>query len=433
MGFDIRDGVLIGCTGAGLPAKAQLPAGVRRIGPGAFRGQAALAEISLPDSLTAVEDEAFRDCVGLRKIALPRNVERLGVRAFAGCTALTEIVFPRCSHEIGAEAFAGCTALRRLGLSPKLERLGERAFAGCGALRRVDLPPGAVRIGAGAFAGCGSLREMRLPGTLQGRVTGLFQDCAALAEVSLSEPRQEKRLRLAADCFAGCGSLRSLLTAWPADLESPELRALALDSWCTEKLQGRKIDAAREARHAELLAETKLPPETLAARPGLLEWLMRSGAFLPENFDACLAAAEDGRCRELLEGYQLTHARAISAAREKLQRQQAEREAAQQSRRQQLEEERRRLSERLFLACPGLRDEPLTFALWPLDASDPPDLRNRRSRLTSALRLIGGKAAAGMPAALYVARDAVDADEALAEGMAGCVKEVDALFSLLCK
>tara|TARA_B100000767_G_scaffold258929_1_gene268125 strand:- start:27 stop:233 length:207 start_codon:yes stop_codon:yes gene_type:complete len=60
--------------------KLTLPAALRVIRCGAFRGCSSLAEIKLPATLTTVtiEDDAFYECTSLIKPALPAALTSVG-------------------------------------------------------------------------------------------------------------------------------------------------------------------------------------------------------------------------------------------------------------------------------------------------------------------------------------------------------------------
>ena len=66
----------------------RLPAGLLRIGAGAFAGDAAITSIVIPEGVVEIESGAFSGCASLEEVTLPTSLERIGDGAFAGCEAL---------------------------------------------------------------------------------------------------------------------------------------------------------------------------------------------------------------------------------------------------------------------------------------------------------------------------------------------------------
>ena len=99
--FTIADGVLTAWDGR--DAVVTVPAGVRAIGAGAFRGCTWLREVTLPEDVREIGAEAFAGCTGLARVTAP-GVRAVGARAFQGCAALKETVFAE-GAEIAVDAF----------------------------------------------------------------------------------------------------------------------------------------------------------------------------------------------------------------------------------------------------------------------------------------------------------------------------------------
>ncbi|MDD7770311.1 leucine-rich repeat domain-containing protein, partial [Suipraeoptans intestinalis] len=107
-----------------------IPKGIRKIGRGAFGGQA-IETLSLPEGLQEIDASAFKGN-HLSSLALPGTVTKVGNSAF---------------EQGGAGGF-----LTSLFLSDGLKEIGSKAFAR-GALTRVDLPYGLQKMNKLAFDG----------------------------------------------------------------------------------------------------------------------------------------------------------------------------------------------------------------------------------------------------------------------------------------
>ncbi|WP_330582619.1 leucine-rich repeat domain-containing protein [Suipraeoptans intestinalis] len=105
-----------------------IPKGIRKIGRGAFGGQA-IETLSLPEGLQEIDASAFKGN-HLSSLALPGTVTKVGNSAF---------------EQGGAGGF-----LTSLFLSDGLKEIGSKAFAR-GALSRVDLPYGLQKMNKLAF------------------------------------------------------------------------------------------------------------------------------------------------------------------------------------------------------------------------------------------------------------------------------------------
>ncbi len=67
-----------------------LPAGIRRIGSGAFEG-AGVAAVYIPDGCTEIAAGAFKDCRALARVRIPATVLYIDDTAFDGCIRLEAI------------------------------------------------------------------------------------------------------------------------------------------------------------------------------------------------------------------------------------------------------------------------------------------------------------------------------------------------------
>jgi hypothetical protein len=85
-----------------------IPAGITRIGTGAFKGKN-VEQIIFEDeaSLKSIDDEAFADCKELKSMLIPNGVVQIGDRAFSGCTALQYVRIPSSVLLVGEDVLFG--------------------------------------------------------------------------------------------------------------------------------------------------------------------------------------------------------------------------------------------------------------------------------------------------------------------------------------
>ncbi len=89
-----KDGkTLLAYPNARTAAHYDVPAGVERIGDGAF-GSEYLKTISLPIGLQSIGDYGFGGCTRLQSIALPLTVREIGKEIFADCVSLELVSLP---------------------------------------------------------------------------------------------------------------------------------------------------------------------------------------------------------------------------------------------------------------------------------------------------------------------------------------------------
>jgi hypothetical protein len=114
----------VGCSPFELCSRSDLerfeiPAGVTRIGAGAFEGCSGLAKLEIPAGVTEIRSHLFEGCSGLTKLEIPAGVTQIGNGAFNDCSDLTELVIPSHVAKLGDQrhdVFAGVTKLARLEL-----------------------------------------------------------------------------------------------------------------------------------------------------------------------------------------------------------------------------------------------------------------------------------------------------------------------------
>ncbi len=123
-----------------VPFGGDIPAGVTKIGQGAFTG-ANFTSVNIPASVTTIGNHAFEDCTKLTQVTLPS--------LFAGL------------QTIGQYAFSGCTNLRSVTLQSGLQTIGYEAFKDCKYLTSITIPASVTSIESGAFDGCYRLIEVQ--------------------------------------------------------------------------------------------------------------------------------------------------------------------------------------------------------------------------------------------------------------------------------
>ncbi len=91
----------------GSEAEVTIPAGVRTIGPEAFR-DSGVERVILPDTVRVIRENAFAGCSALTEVVLPPYLEKIADGAFRDCSVLRSITLPASLQEIAASAFDGC-------------------------------------------------------------------------------------------------------------------------------------------------------------------------------------------------------------------------------------------------------------------------------------------------------------------------------------
>ena len=104
--FVIAKGVLTKYNGPG--GDVVIPAGVKKIGDGAFKGCAALTGVTIPDGVTSIGERAFYGCTELQSAVIPESVQAIGKYAFCDCRSLQSVTIPRSVKKIEKKAFSGC-------------------------------------------------------------------------------------------------------------------------------------------------------------------------------------------------------------------------------------------------------------------------------------------------------------------------------------
>ena len=187
-----------------------IPAGMTKIGPGAFSNNTKINKVILPESLTEIGMRAFASCTGLSEINL-ENVHKIGEVAFEG-TSISEVTLSDQLKEIpvgcfayanvkkitlganvttiASSAFYNCRTLFEINLSDCLFSIGSQAFYNTVALSSIDLPEGLVEIGGQAFYGSG-LMSIEIPGSVEILNAGTFNSCTSLNSITFNEGLKE--------------------------------------------------------------------------------------------------------------------------------------------------------------------------------------------------------------------------------------------------
>ncbi len=140
-------------------SEANLPAGLTRIGAGAFGATQLMdvleneAALYIDGYLIAVNPEPAGST-----FEVAEGTVLIADRVFAYSDWLTSVTLPEGLQYIGADAFNYCTELSSVTLPGSLLEIGESAFAECTSLTQIAFPAALTRIGAGAFEYCYDLQ-----------------------------------------------------------------------------------------------------------------------------------------------------------------------------------------------------------------------------------------------------------------------------------
>jgi uncharacterized repeat protein (TIGR02543 family) len=137
--YTITDGVL--SDGGNCDGTVVIPAGVTRIGDGAFQGP--LTSITIPATVTSIGDYAFAGSY-LTSITFAQGSQltSIGSSAFSSTSALTSITIPATVISIGAYAFSYATALTSINIPASVTDIGIIAFANACSLTSITVDSG---------------------------------------------------------------------------------------------------------------------------------------------------------------------------------------------------------------------------------------------------------------------------------------------------
>ena len=127
--FVITKGVLTKYNGPG--GDVVIPAGVKKIGDGVFKGCTALTGVTIPEGVTSIGERAFYGCTELQSVVIPEGVKEISGFLFCGCAKLQSVTIPEGVKEIGGYTFYGCKNLKTLTIPRSVKKIGKYAFRGC--------------------------------------------------------------------------------------------------------------------------------------------------------------------------------------------------------------------------------------------------------------------------------------------------------------
>lgn len=150
----------------------------------AFQGQETLKSITLPAGLEKIGYGAFNHCTALTKINIPQNVDEIDAFAFQtdgwnhesgsiseitvdennpNFKSVDGVVFSKDGKTIVAYPVAKSG---KYDIPADVSKIAEGAFGNCQKLTAVSIPEGITDISENAFTYCTSLAEVKLPSTL---------------------------------------------------------------------------------------------------------------------------------------------------------------------------------------------------------------------------------------------------------------------------
>ncbi len=167
----IRSTAFPGCT----MRQINIPASVKVIETGAFRGSSQLERVVIEEGLEIIGAEAFDNCPKLEKIVLPRSVKRIGTPIFKTARFVQQFEVHADNPHFMAENGSLYSkdgrelyyqflpqAVRELKVRPGVEVIHPHAGAKS-QLQRIDFPAGLKRIGYSAFLNSSELETVDIP------------------------------------------------------------------------------------------------------------------------------------------------------------------------------------------------------------------------------------------------------------------------------
>ena len=138
-----------------------IPASVKKIGNGAFKGLSNLETVVFADGDKTIKfgTEVFAYCPKLKEITLPSTSAEIPAGMFKGCVSLGSISVPSSVTKIGSEAFSGCSNMSFSTVSNNITEIGEMAFFGCKGAETINISSNVNKIGDGAFADISDVKE----------------------------------------------------------------------------------------------------------------------------------------------------------------------------------------------------------------------------------------------------------------------------------
>ena len=152
------------CYAAGKTADSfTIPAGVTRIGKGAFYGSRFLQSVEIPGEVKTIGKNAFYGCTGLKRVKMGEGISNLGDSIFFGCINLTDVSIPDSVSIITFAMFRGCSSLSEINVPSGITLIDNFAFYGCRNLKGLAVPDSCTSLGNFAFYDCDRLKSITVP------------------------------------------------------------------------------------------------------------------------------------------------------------------------------------------------------------------------------------------------------------------------------
>ena len=117
----------------------------------------------IPESVVEIGESAFAYNSSLESLpSIPASVKKIAEGAFKGCTSLKEAFIPGSVQEIGNFVFYGCTKLESVHLSQGIEKLGHNLFTNCKNLAELFIPASVRWIFFPFTEGCRKLTSIKV-------------------------------------------------------------------------------------------------------------------------------------------------------------------------------------------------------------------------------------------------------------------------------
>lgn len=243
----------------------KIPAGVERIGTGAFYHCDNLASVSIPSTVTEIEPDAFTytkwmenwrtadinnflvvgDGILLAykgnssQVTIPSHVKRIAPGVFKDHTEISQVTIPESVKVIGEGAFLNCTGLTNISGGSAIEEIRDRAFYGC-PIETVRIPASVETVGLTAFGGTDATDSIVFLGS-------------RLPKVSY----EKSATRLSNEDYRNCCFGNISVAVVNADVDEDDLKDTVLD-WKQPGFQGQIYVLSSDANDpkAEMLAST---------------------------------------------------------------------------------------------------------------------------------------------------------------------------------